>query len=258
VNNIAADNYQLPIVCFEGYAPRDGRWNWISDNDNMFNQASGDAVDADVMIIADNRHYITQNYNQGDEVVWCDRSLITETIGVTSWAEDKVTYSYKLAKNKSQANDYPDYWHMVAVDDDILPNKVVMWGAIGTGLDNGALGVSAGTDEFFDLFHRSLQWVTDDVPAVSVEKEMADPTYQLAVFPNPAAGRVIFRFESPVYGPAVATLYNVTGQQVAVYRQGAITGRNYIEMDVADLAKGVYQVGLELDGKVEFVKLVVQ
>ena len=51
VNNIAADNYQLPIVCFEGYAPRDGRWNWISDNDNMFNQASGDAVDADVMIM---------------------------------------------------------------------------------------------------------------------------------------------------------------------------------------------------------------
>jgi len=256
VNNIAVDNYQLPIITFEGFGPRDGRWNWISDNDNMFNQASGEAVDPHILIIEDASHYITQGYSQGDEVPWCDPSQITETIGVTSWAEDKVEYSYKLAKNKAQAAEFPEFWHIVAVEDDVLPNRVVMWGCIGTGLDNGVLDISAGTPEFFGLFHRACEWAILGMD-VGVEQEAAT-VFEMAAFPNPAADRVIFRFESPVFAPAVATLYNVTGQQVETFRRDAVSGRNFIEMDVAGYAPGVYHVGLELDGKREFLKLVVQ
>jgi hypothetical protein len=258
VNHIGEDGYLVPVVCMEGYAPRDERWNWISDNTTQFIQASGDAPQT--IVIQDNSHYITEIYNQGDEIDWSDPvgAGITESMGVCSWAEDKVTYSHKLAKNKSHITEYPDFWHMVAIDEDILPNKVFMWGMIGTGLDNDALDVHGGTVDFYAILHRACQWAFDDMPAVGVEKEVASPTFELAVFPNPAAGRVIFRFESPVYGPAVATLYNVTGQQVDVYRQDAISGKNFIEMDVADLAQGVYQVGLELNGRLEFVKLVVQ
>jgi len=259
VNNLAADGYPLPIVNMEGYVPRDGRWNWLTDNEAGFihtPEDPGGTEEDQFIIIKDNNHWITRNYNIDDEIRWTTGEIDNPAIiRSVSFIEEIVTFSSKLAISKAHA-DMSDFWTMVAIDDDVLPNRVFLWGMHATGLDAETMGVSEGTAEFFQIVRNACEWAFDgkDVGVKEVPKDV----YELAAFPNPASERVIVRFNSPVHGQALATLYNITGQRIDILSKDAVAGKNFIEMSAKDYAPGIYHLGLELNGHTEYLKLVIQ
>lgn len=257
-----ADNYALPIVVLEGWvvATSSDRWAWVDDDADIYQTPSaGGTADDNSIVIKDNSHYITQGYNVDDEVPWstgvgADQAEI-RPVSIKEGSEP--AFSHKLAIMKSHATE-ADHWNLIAIDDTELPSRVVYWGVNAIGLDGGeSQFLHIGTPEFYKLLKRSIEWALGAGGGSSVN-ELERESFSLAAFPNPAADRLILRFEAPRPGKAVATLYSITGQRVDIIEKTAVSGRNFIELRASDYPAGVYQLGLEMEGRTEYLKLVIQ
>ncbi len=263
MNSIATDGYELPIVNLEGFTPRTNRWAWNTDDAAEFYQAAEAAgtVDDNSIIIKDNSHYITKNFNVGDEVPWTTAVGADQTaIRSVSWKEAQVGFTHKLAVNKAHAA-MADFWHMIALDDTETPGvKIFMWGVVHTGLDGGdPATLSIGSPEFFTLLKRGCDWTYDEMEVdPTAVNEFRKTTFDIKAFPNPSSDRFLIRFNAPRAGTAVATIYSLTGQRIASFNKYAVAGRNSFEINASDYAAGIYHVGIELDGRTEYLKLVVR
>lgn len=253
--------YPLPCINLEGYCVASGndRWAWIDDNGSELIQSDGGTEDDLVVIIKDNSHYITQNYNMGDEVPW---SALTEASdieanGPVSIQEVNVTYDGKLAQMKSHSGE-AGFWNLVTVDDiDGSGNKMVYWGLNHIGLNGEAQDGSYGTPEFFDLIKRACAWAYDDAGANSVERFATDQM-NLVAFPNPASERVTVRFRAAVNANANAVLYNVAGQQVDRFQRMTREGKNFMYLDADKYPAGIYHLRLDVEGETAVTKVVIQ
>ncbi len=253
--------YPLPCINLEGYCVATGndRWAWLNDNGAELIQSSDGTEDDLVVIIKDNTHYITQDFNIGDEVPWSAVSEASDIAanGPVSIKEVNVTYDGKLAQMKSHAAE-TDFWNLVTVDDiEGSGNKMVYWGLNHIALNGEAQDGSYGTPEFFDLIKRAAAWAYDDAGANSVEGLKADPM-NLVAFPNPASERVTVRFSASTWTSATAVLYNMAGQQVDVFRQITREGKNFMYLDADQYPAGIYQLHLDVDGETAVTKVVIQ
>ncbi|HER08113.1 MAG TPA: T9SS type A sorting domain-containing protein [Bacteroides sp.] len=253
--------YPLPCVNLEGYCVATGndRWAWLNDNGAELLQSSGGTEDDLVVIIKDNSHYITQDYNVGDEVPW---SALTEASdiaanGPVSIKEVNVDYDGKLAQMKSHAGE-ADFWNLVTVDDiDGSGNKIVFWGLNHIALNGEAQDGSYGTPEFFTLIKRACAWAYDDAGANAVEQITTD-RINLVAFPNPASERVTIRYKADVRVHATGTLYNLAGQQIDIFHQMTKEGKNFMYLDADRYPAGIYQLRLDVDGETAVTKVVIQ
>ena len=67
----------------------------------------------------------------------------------------------------------------------------------------------------------------------------------------------IVRFNAPSPGTATATLYSMTGQRVAVFNKDAVACKNSIRFQASDYAAGVYHIGVEPNGRTEYMKMII-
>ncbi|MBN2214303.1 MAG: T9SS type A sorting domain-containing protein [Bacteroidales bacterium] len=260
MNNFAVrDNYPLPIINLEGYTPRDTRWNWLTDNSTQFHQAAtgGGTEDDLFIVIKDNSHYITQIYGLEDEVRWSDvtGTDIAATRAV-SIKEANVTYSAKLAKNRAIANE-EDFWTMITVDkSETIPNKIFIWGMVGTGLNGESLTEHKGTQDFFTIIKRACEWAFDLMPNYVDDHRLN--AYRLIAFPNPASEKATIRFNAPFAAKATVTLHNITGQQLEVLAdKSVVEGNNFVFLDVTNYSPGVYLIRLIIEEKEQYTKLII-
>ena len=84
-----------------------------------------------------------------------------------------------------------------------------------------------------------------------------DESQTLRVFPNPVSDVTNIQF-SGIAGPEyTVSIHSTLGQEVQQIFQGQLTdGLNTIEYNSADLAKGVYLVRIESEGRLQTVKLI--
>lgn len=131
---------------------------------------------------------------------------------------------------------------------------------IGTG--HGGNGGLAATDDLVCFAHNDVapnRLVTapaqcDPESGVGAEGELA-PASPLKAFPNPAPGRVEFRFKAASPGPATARILDVGGRLVRVLREGSLPeGTRTLAWDGRDAAglrcaPGIYLVRLSAGGE---------
>jgi hypothetical protein len=253
------DNYPLPIVNTEGFTPRSNRWAWLTDDVAQFNQADDGAGTEDdlVIVIKDNTHYITKIYDVDEEVKWSDATGtdIAATRAV-SIKEATVPYAGKLAKNKAIASD-DDFWTMITVDPSAsIPNKIFLWGMVGPGINGASLTEHYGTQDFFTIIKRALEWALDLMPAGIADNKLDN--LRLIAFPNPASDRATIRFNAPGASNATVTLHNITGQQLEVlYNKKAVAGNNFVFLDAAKYSPGVYLIRLNMGEDTQYTKLII-
>ncbi|HRZ49110.1 MAG TPA: GEVED domain-containing protein [Bacteroidales bacterium] len=75
--------------------------------------------------------------------------------------------------------------------------------------------------------------------------------------PNPADETTIIPFEVPSAGIVKITLFNLQGQTLAYREWDAVAGLNSAQLDVSELAAGIYQYSIEFGGTRLFNKLMV-
>jgi hypothetical protein len=76
------------------------------------------------------------------------------------------------------------------------------------------------------------------------------------IFPNPTDDKFII--ELPNVKNTMLDLYNIQGQHLLSQKEMIQLADNQYEANVADLPKGVYLLKMNLDGKVEVRKIVVE
>jgi hypothetical protein len=257
------DDYPLPCVNMEGFcvATSNDRWGWV-DSEIMQTASGGGTPDEQIFIVKDNSHYITQDFNLGDEVPWSNSTVEVGEIRPVSVEEVNVTYSAKLGQIKAHAGE-TSYWNMVTVDEiGGSNNRLVHWGVSVVGLDGYSDNVtessgSYGTPEFYTLLRRSVEWILGEDEGTSVEAPEADQM-ELVAYPNPASERVTIRFSSSSAQPYTATLYNVAGQQVDLLKKQTHAGRNYLFLDANKYPSGIYQMRIDMEEGTAITKVVIQ
>lgn len=260
------DDYPLPCINLEGYCVATGndRWEWVSDNGTgLFQTAdAGGTADDQILVIKDNSHYITQDFNVGDEVPWSTNDVAADIAQIrpVSIVEENVSFDGMLGQMKSHAGQ-SNFWNLVTVDEIGGPgNKMVFWGLNHIGLDGAAEPAtqSYGTPEFYTLVKRSMQWILDETGGgTSIGAPLAEQM-ELVAYPNPASEQVTIRFRSNSAQPFTATLYNVAGQQVELLRKQTHAGRNYLFLDAGKYPAGIYQMRIDLEEGSAFTRVVIQ
>ncbi len=250
------DDYPVPLVATEGYGPRADRWGWLDDNATEFYNNAEGSVDEQSIIIKDNAHYITQIFNIGDEVKWSDYAGTLQTEWqVGAIKEVNVEYAGKLAVNKATQSQ-TGFWNLVTVEPPELNEKVAFWSISEVGLNDFDRGQEHwGTPEFFMIIHRMCDWAYDNMPS-SVNDLKVGP-FELKAYPNPAVDLMTVRFTVERPGQAVATMYSMTGQRIAVFNKATVAGRNYFELRASDYSAGIYHIGLEMEGHTEYLKVII-
>ena len=85
----------------------------------------------------------------------------------------------------------------------------------------------------------------------------ANESMSLSVYPNPTANNATIQFFAKTGQEYKITLHSALGQQVAVIHQGQLNeGLNKLEYNTTDLAKGIYLVRIESEGRLQTVKLI--
>ncbi|HYV90316.1 MAG TPA: T9SS type A sorting domain-containing protein [Chitinophagales bacterium] len=80
----------------------------------------------------------------------------------------------------------------------------------------------------------------------------------ISLFPNPAQQNVIILFTNDKAGNYEINLLDITGRLVKRYNGTSSIGENERELDLENIAKGIYQVLFKLDNRYVVKKLVVQ
>jgi len=120
-------------------------------------------------------------------------------------------------------------------------NKVFRW--VSESWDQGVNAYVNETkrDYFFGTFSQSVA---------------TNKLAQLQVYPNPVQNRMNISLESAVDGKLSAQIFNLQGQLVVNTTFELTTGKNQLQLEVQDLAKGLYQLRLQTANGLETVRFV--
>jgi len=88
--------------------------------------------------------------------------------------------------------------------------------------------------------------------------ETEEMVSNMILFPNPTSDRSLLNFSSTTEGDYVLTLTDLSGRVLNTVTGVAVAGENTAEINVNGFAKGVYFVGLTLNGETRQIKLTVQ
>jgi len=80
----------------------------------------------------------------------------------------------------------------------------------------------------------------------------------LAVFPNPAHDKVTISFNAKYESTYQTTLTDITGRKVHVADHHALVGQNTMELNLADFAKGVYFLLVEMKDEKVVQKIAIE
>ncbi len=82
--------------------------------------------------------------------------------------------------------------------------------------------------------------------------------FELTAFPNPASEQVTIGFRASKIVNATATIYNITGNEIATLNKQTVLGNNFFFHDVTNYSSGVYFVKLQIEEQTEFIKFIIK
>lgn len=151
--------------------------------------------------------------------------------------------------NTAQDGYTVDHWEWSGCD----PGSGVEFYKV-TGADHTWLGPQNDifyTEEIWKFFRQYL------LPANLVNTE-APTAAEFKVYPNPAASAVHVSFEAQAPGAATLSLRDMTGRLVQARSVAVTTGRQDLELAVAELATGMYVMEVQADGMLLRERLMVR
>lgn len=252
-NNYMNAGFPIPCVVTEGYVVKTSRWGILADeSETYFKQASSANLTADVLslVVTDNEHWITQDYEPDYNLVWSDAADPTK-LGVTAFnLSVDIDGAVPLAEFLFDMGGLSSIWAIpegsTLHSTTALPNMVII-GIIQT--DVGQVF----TGEFQELLVKCVRWVTDDYDTQGVNSQQE---YNLHVGPNPTSGLVNVSMTLPEAGNVRVNIYSITGQLMESINSGNLSaGNNTLQFDVSNLvdAQYIYEIITEdevLNGKI--------
>lgn len=95
-------------------------------------------------------------------------------------------------------------------------------------------------------------------PGTGIQNQNLDAVNNSVIYPNPAKTSAVVSINLESNSNVIVTVSNMVGQTVSTYSAEAIAGENSMEINVNDLAKGVYMVTVKIDNATSTKKLIVE
>jgi len=104
----------------------------------------------------------------------------------------------------------------------------------------------------------SPEGIRTDINTISCTREESSAFVKAntALYPNPTTGAFTVKFTVANNEVATANIIDVTGKVVATQRVNTVTGENNFEMNISDLAAGIYNLQLITSNGIEVMKIV--
>ena len=80
----------------------------------------------------------------------------------------------------------------------------------------------------------------------------------MVVMPNPATTYAQVQFVAPESGNALLRITDMSGRVVYMSQQTCVAGTNSVNVDLSEIASGLYMVSLELNGEQQLTRLIVE
>jgi thiol-disulfide isomerase/thioredoxin len=200
-------------------------------------------------------------------------NLIFDKLDISGMNEPKLTFDYAYARYNANfwdrfqvqvSTDCGGTWatlfdkqssDLATVPDvgtgAFTPNSPSQWVNVDLGLaaQSGAtelLVAFKGISGYGNNFYLDNVNVFDANPVIIGVKDLG-LNGSLVVFPNPTAGDLNVQFELTEMTDLNIVIYNALGQQVRSVANGAFNGLNNLNLNVSDLAAGIYQLHLVSD-----------
>lgn len=255
-NNYKNAGFPIPSVATEGFAAKTSRWGLLADDsDSFFKQASSADLTADVLTleILDNSNWITQIYDQGDQLMWADAADPTK-LGVTSFdLSVDIPAAQPLAAYLFDMGDLSAVWAIpdgsMMRETDILPNMVLI----------GAIQSDVGqtyTGEFQEFLVRCIRWVTGDYEATAIQ---SIEEKKMVVGPNPSSGIVDLHLTLSMQGEVNVNIYDMTGRLLDSKNRGTLnSGTSSLQVDFSGLVHAQYILEVVAGNEVLRTKIIKQ
>jgi hypothetical protein len=94
--------------------------------------------------------------------------------------------------------------------------------------------------------------------AITCREAAVSGQFESSVFPNPVSDFMNVTFFSSTESPFMISVIDLAGKEVVVTKGTAQEGENQVDMDLTDLAPGIYFTEIICDGKTNLKKIVVQ
>lgn len=257
-------DYIIPCVNLEGYTVREGKWSWVPWEEGVnelywYTNKTPD-IDGLSMIVTDNKHYITEEYNMDEEIVWSTE--VVETIGeqVSYDLSANITGSVALAKSKSAAANgkfvltaIPEGTMVPGSLADVATKRMVIFAT-----HKNSLAPAAATDGFRNIMKRSLEWVLGAESSVNVQNlESGFSGVKLLTNPVRDLGTISFNLSDA--GNVSFSVVNLIGQQTLLRTNEFYSaGNNEITFSTNKLNAGIYVYQLRINNDVYSGKMHVQ
>jgi hypothetical protein len=260
VNDYAKRNYPIPCVSMQPDGPRVDKWGWVGvkkdDNKQMNVTKTYDPTTAQ-MVVTNNSHYITSEYNVDDVITWT-----TGTAESPDWSGREVK-SYNLSDSvpaaiplatipadgsslttmwaipkgasvRSMNGDYSTYERVTTT------SRVVLMSLFNDGL----LYVGDG---FAPILVKSLEWVMGANLTAVDQFQIAE---DVLVYPNPASNFAKLRFVIDKSAEISATIMDLVGHKMQITsKQRFDRGVNEIDINTSGFDEGIYIYHLKVGEK---------
>jgi hypothetical protein len=253
--SIHQDNFPLNFITMEvgALSSSSSRWDLFAATGGICASASASGDDL-VMVVDNNQHYITSEYNIGDEITWSTSSGflvgylwdfkysytgLTKPKATGPWANDVVPASQPYVISYLDDFNWAVQACIFSVTHDLLENH-------------------QATQEFYDLMKRAAQFTFIGDPT-KVDDVAYARVNEMHVFPNPASYQVRVQFRTERSVNTEISMIDITGKELArLYSGLSNPGNNTFFLNATDYTPGVYLLQMRTPAGASFTKLVIR
>jgi hypothetical protein len=254
----AKDNYPLPCVTIKADGPRSDKWGWINKKnselwaDKKLKDVIADSASREAAlnyVISDIRHWITEPYDNGEEIDWTTTTADTldfENITMAGWdLSDSIPEAVALTSYVGMADAYPTLSNSWAIPAGVEVYSLQPDDSYATvTLANPVVILSAHSDAtpyqlpvFGTLLDRCVQWVLDPVLLPNDNATLSDLTVDGTTVAGFAANVYTYDVELPVGTTTVPTVAGTAADPnatVVVTPAASLPGSTTVEVTAED------------------------
>ncbi len=266
VARFSADGFPVHVVIMEP-APLAGNWGL-----GMGIEATdGNAGDYE-LVIEDNTHYITEDYEVGEKITICTNPAFDHT-GILFDNADAGVVKLANVSNTHRRDDFgggsitAGGFEVGVIDStEARPIRMGIFCLTSPNYDNRTTvsdgnAVNFATEGFYSILERMADWTFEGAGKPDIDDPLsiddaAINSMNLRAYQDNSASKTVIGFNTPHPMKTQLTVIDLQGRVIKTISSGSsVPGNNFVELSHADFGRGIYIIQLQTEEGTDTLKV---